>query len=277
MSTLPLIDPATSSNAQNPATTLPLSEGMIEYHYHPPAERWAPTLVFLHEALGSMRLWRDFPARLTGTGCGLLIFSRIGHGWSSPLPRGRDGFVDISRDYLTHEARHFLPELFARLEIRKPIIIGHGDGATIGLIYASFYPENISGLVLESPFVMHEANRTKSIKRAGKAFHSGALRNDLAQHHADPDGLFMRWYGTWMHPDFGNWSIIPDLARIRAPILALQGDKDPYGSFAQVTTIRDHIHSYSDIVGIRDCGYVPHSQMPEMVATKIKAFLEKIS
>lgn len=261
----------------SPASTIPLSDGVVEYHYQPPAERWAPTLVFLHEALGSMRLWRDFPARIQpGTGCGMLIFSRLGHGWSAPLPRGRDGFVDTTTDYLAHQAKHFLPELFARLDIRKPVLIGHGDGASIALLYASLFPENISALVVESPFVMVEPTRIKSMKRAGKAFHSGALRQDLAQHHADPDGIFMRWYGTWMNPEFGHWSIVPDLARIKTPVLALQGDKDPYGSFIQVTSIRDHVRGYSDIVGIRDCGYIPHSEKPDMVADKIQSFLQKI-
>jgi pimeloyl-ACP methyl ester carboxylesterase len=261
----------------NSPVYLPLSDGRIEYFYQPAAERWAPTLVFLHEALGSMGLWRNFPARIQpGTGCGLLVFSRIGHGWSDPLPRRNDGFVDTNYDYLSQQARSSLPEIFARLEIKKPIIIGHGDGATIGLIYASLFPENITGLVVESPYVMIESVKIKSIKRAGKAFHSGVLRTDLAPHHADPDGLFMRWYGTWLGPNFSNWSILPDLARITAPILALQGDSDPYGTFAQITALRDHVRGYSDIVGIRDCGHTPHSEKPDLVAEKIQSFLKKI-
>ena len=146
----------------NSPVYLPLSDGRIEYFYQPAAERWAPTLVFLHEALGSMGLWRNFPARIQpGTGCGLLVFSRIGHGWSDPLPRRNDGFVDTNYDYLSQQARSSLPEIFARLEIKKPIIIGHGDGATIGLIYASLFPENITGLVVESPYVMIESVKIK--------------------------------------------------------------------------------------------------------------------
>lgn len=248
----------------------------LEYRWLPAAERWAPTLVFLHEGLGSTGLWRDFPDRLCeASGCGGLVYSRQGYGSSTPIPRGPDGSVQPDAEYLKREADQILPLVLDKLDINQAILIGHSDGATIALMFAAQFPQRVRGAILEAPHVMVEEITLKGMRRAGKAFARGNLRDGLAKYHQDPEGVFMRWYRTWSHPNFRVWNILNRLPHIRCPLLCIQGDNDEYGSFDQLTMIRDNVAGPCELVGLKNCSHTPHAEYGELVIENILRFLPR--
>ena len=248
----------------------------LEYRQIGRREEWAPTLVFLHEGLGSAGLWRDFPDRLCQfTGCGALIVSRQGHGHSAPLPRNSDGEVDPDPDYLKHEADVVLPRVLDRFGVERALFMGHSDGGTIALMFAAQHPRRTIGCIVEAPHVMVEDITVRGIKRAGRAYASGDLKNGLAKYHADPEGVFQRWYRTWTHPSFIEWNMLNRLPQISCPVLGIQGEEDQYGSFNQLTTIRDSIAGTTHMQGFKNCGHTPHGEYPELVIDSILKFLPK--
>jgi pimeloyl-ACP methyl ester carboxylesterase len=197
----------------------------LEYEWLGPPAGAAPTLVFLHEGLGSVSLWRDFPARLAAaTGCGALVYSRWGYGKSDPVTLPRP------LTYMHDEAK-VLPELLATLGIEDAILVGHSDGASIALIYAGSSPSpGLRGLVVEAPHVFAEDLSVRSIAKAAKAYKSGGLRTPLGRHHDDPDGAFWGWNRAWVDPEFRKWNLEEFLPRIQVPLLVVQGLKDEYGT-----------------------------------------------
>ncbi len=221
----------------------------------PPPGR--PTLLFLHEGLGCIELWRDFPQALAlATGCDALIYERLGHGWSDPLASAGRDF-----DYLYVEAWQFLPGLLAVCEVDRCVLIGHSDGGTIGLLYASRHPDQVAGMVTEAAHTFVDEVTVRGVRQAVRAYRHGDLKPRLARYHGQNlEPLFWRWADTWLDPEYADWSIEAYLGGVRCPVLAIQGQDDEYGSLGQVESIVGGVGGYSQALVLADCGHVPHHQ-----------------
>ena len=188
-------------------------------------------MVLLHEGLGSVGLWRGFPAALQRvTGRRAIAFSRHGHGRSEPPPRPR------TPAFFHEEALDVLPALLAELGVGEPVLVGHSDGASIALIHAAHHP--VSAVVLLAPHVIVEDITVREIRGTREAYLSGGLRQRLARHHDDPDAAFWGWCDVWLDPAFRGWSLEQEAGRLTAPTLLIQGAEDPYGSLAQIDIIQ---------------------------------------
>lgn len=249
---------------------LDLGDHRVEYAWHGPRPGDAPTLVFLHEGLGSVAAWRDFPARLAEvSGCGALVASRRGYGNSDPSPR------PWPVEFMHREARVALPAILDRLGVREAVLVGHSDGASIALIHAgdSGARGRLRGLLLEAPHVFVEDVCIRQIERAAGAFASGDLRRSLSRVHADPDATFAGWSGVWLDPAFRAWSIRESLPRVTVPVLAIQGSDDPYGTLRQVETVAAAGGGFVEVLVLSDCGHAPHRDKPERTLAAMTSFL----
>lgn len=234
-------------------------------------DRLRPTLVFLHEGLGSVSLWRDFPAQVAEvTGCAVVVYSRYGYGASDPLE------ASFGVDYMHREALESLPELLAKLGIVRPILVGHSDGASIALIYAGSN-DAVRGLALFAPHVFVEEISVKSIAEAAIAFELTELQEKLARHHADPRRTFYGWNDVWLHPEFRRWNIEAFLPRIACPVLVIQGHDDAYGTMAQVDAIAAQVKGPCEVVRLAECGHSPHRDQPERTLEAIAAFVRRLA
>lgn len=243
----------------------------LEYTWIDPAVEAAPTLVFLHEGLGCLSLWRDFPARLAAaTGCGALIYSRAGYGGSAPIALPRSG------DYLHREAG-VLREIIQQLGIHSSILVGHSDGASIALIYAANRPlPGLAGLILEAPHVFVEDITLQGLAAAAELYHTTDLRERLARHHGEnTEAAFWGWNDTWRQPGFKDWNIEGLLRRIQAPILLVQGEEDEYGSVAQLQAIEQQSGGSVETLLLPDCGHTPHRDQPERVLAEMLEFIRR--
>jgi pimeloyl-ACP methyl ester carboxylesterase len=238
----------------------------------PPLRDGAPTIVFLHEGLGSIALWRDFPARLRArTGYGTIVYSRYGNGFSEVLhePRGVD--------YMHHEGLVALPELLAALHVDQPILFGHSDGASIALIYASAYPDRVRTLVLEAPHVIVEDISVRSIAGIGENYRTTSLREKMARYHSDVDATFFGWNDIWLAPSFRSWSIVEMLPAIRVPVLAIQGLDDEYGTPAQLDLLAANSGSPTDRLLLSGCGHTPHRDRAALVEGAAAGWIAEIA
>ena len=243
--------------------------GRIEYERIPGA-RGEPTIVLLHEGLGSISMWRDFPRQVAEvTGHEVLVYSRHGYGRSAPLTAPR------SLRFMHDEALIVLPELLDTLEIRRPILLGHSDGGSIAIIHAGGSGREVAGLVLLAPHVMVEEISVASIAAARVAYAEGDLRARLARHHDDVDGAFRGWNDVWLQPDFRAWTIEEYLPRVTCPVLVIQGEDDEYGTMAQVDRIGRAIPD-AQILELAQCGHSPHRDRTAEVLEAIRGFVEKI-
>jgi pimeloyl-ACP methyl ester carboxylesterase len=243
--------------------------GRIEYE-RIPGERAGPTIVLLHEGLGSISMWRDFPRQVAEvTGHEVLVYSRHGYGRSAPLIAPR------SLRFMHDEALVVLPELLDTLEIRGPILLGHSDGGSIAIIHAGGSGRDVAGLVLLAPHVMVEDISVASIAAARVAYAEGDLRARLARHHDDVDGAFRGWNEVWLRPDFRAWTIEEYLPRLTCPVLAIQGEDDEYGTMAQVDRIGRAIPD-AQILELADCGHSPHKDRAQEVLDAIRGFVERV-
>lgn len=210
-----------------------------------------PTLVFLHEGLGSAALWKDFPDKLAAaTGTSALIYSRHGHGRSDRLTGNR------GVDYMHVEALTTLPELRRKLRLDQVVLVGHSDGASIALIHAARWP--VRGLILEAPHVFVEDVTVAGIAEAKRAYETTDLGKRLARYHDDPDGTFWGWNKIWLHPDFRSWNIESVLPDVRCPVLAIQGAEDEYGTLAQLDAVERGVTGPFEKLVIADCRHAPH-------------------
>ena len=226
-----------------------------------------PTLVFLHEGLGSVSMWREFPAwAAAATDCPAVVYSRYGYGGSDVL----EGPFAV--DYMHREALETLPELLSKLGIERPILVGHSDGASIALIYAGSRAGS-RGLVALAPHVFVEDISVQSIAEAKIAFETTDLPEKLARHHADVRKSFYGWNEVWLHPDFRRWNIEAFLPGIRCPVLAIQGAEDEYGTMAQVETIARQVGGACEIVRLEGCGHSPHRDRPGETLAAISRFV----
>jgi pimeloyl-ACP methyl ester carboxylesterase len=222
-------------------------------------------LVLLHEGLGSVGLWRDFPAQLqAATGRRVIAFSRYGHGRSGPPPRPR------TPAFFHEEALEVLPELLSALSAEAPVLVGHSDGASIALIHAAHHP--VSAVVLLAPHVFVEEICVSAIRETREAFASGGLRERMLRHHDDPDAAFRGWCDVWLDPAFRTWSLEEEAARLTAPALLVQGDEDPYGSLAQLDRIEARARGPVTRL-VLPGGHSPHLEHGQEVADHTAAFL----
>lgn len=228
-----------------------------------------PVLVFLHEGLGSITQWRDFPQALCeATGLPALVYDRYGYGLSEPLNEPRPD------DFLIQEA-HRLIELLAQFEISKPVIVGHSDGGTIALMVAALYPDAIKAVVTEAAHVMFEPVTRQGLSAVYERFQTDQqLQDGLARHHgANTREMVTQWAQTWLRPTLADWSMHDMLPAITCPVLALQGADDDHGSAQQLRDIGDGVGGPVDCVMIEACGHVPHFQARERVIAEISRFL----
>ena len=221
-------------------------------------------LVLLHEGLGSVGLWRDFPERLAeATGRRLIAFSRFGHGRSDPPSKPR------TPAFFHEEALEVLPELLTLLDAPQPILVGHSDGASIAIIHAAGHA--VEGLVLLAPHVFVEDVTVERIRETREAFTDG-LRDRMARHHDDPDAAFWGWCRVWLDPEFRRWNLEPEAARLTAPALLIQGADDPYGTLAQLDRIESRAPGRVERLVVPG-GHSPHLEHPEPVLAAIARFV----
>jgi len=230
----------------------------------------APELVLLHEGLGSVSHWKDFPAQVAAaTGCPVTVYSRYGSGNSDLLAEPRPV------PYMHDEALHALPDLLAQLDIENPILIGHSDGASIALIYAGAH-NRVRGLVVLAPHVFVEDLSVASIAEAKIKFETTELATKLARHHHDAACTFWGWNNIWLHPDFRSWNIEEYLPRITCPILAIQGLDDQYGTMAQVDAIARQSGGPVEILPLAECRHSPQLDQPEATLRAITTFVHRV-
>ncbi|MCF8179667.1 MAG: alpha/beta hydrolase [Sulfuritalea sp.] len=245
----------------------------LEYQLIPAHQINRPTLVLLHEGLGSVSMWRDFPSRLAAaTGCRTLVYSRYGYGQSDILEES------FGTDFMHREARQALPELLRQLGIAKPVLVGHSDGASIALLHAGETGNDVAGLVVMAPHCFVEDVSIRSIEIAKTAFETGDLPARLAKYHRDVSRTFYGWNDIWLNPDFRSWNIEDCLPHIACPILAIQGMDDEYGTMAQIEAITSGAVSSPDVelLKLADCRHSPHRDQPVAVIEAISRFVENL-
>ena len=240
-------------------------------HGPPPGE--TPTLVFLHEGLGCVDMWRDFPVKLAEvTGCGALVYSRPGYGRSDPcrLPRP----VHFMHD----EALVVLPDVLIAAGIRECILIGHSDGGSIAIIYAGGTPAPLlRGLITEAAHVFCEEKTLASIRKAKVAYDQGDLRNKLTKFHGpNTHCAFRGWNGAWLNPDFVHWNLEEYLPGISVPMLVIQGEEDEYGTRRQVEAISRQAGAGAQTIMLAECGHSPHQDQENAVLAAMQAYVQNI-
>ena len=249
---------------------LTIAEQQIEFERIPGAVNVAP-LVLLHEGLGSVAMWRDFPKALAAASSRtVVLYSRLGYGKSDPLDGPR------TQRFMHDEAWETLPALCESLKLKNPVLLGHSDGGSIALLYAARYP--VSGLVLLAPHVKVEPISLQGIEEARQAYVSTDLRAKLSAYHDDVDGAFRGWNDIWLHPDFATWNIEAEVAEIAAPILAIQGESDNYGTLEQIESIKRHAtESHVKLLKLPNCGHVPQRDQRDIVLSATVSFLASLN
>ncbi len=235
----------------------------------------APLMVFLHEGLGSLSMWRDFPQQLCdAAGLRGLVYSRPGYGRSTP--RAADELWDL--DFMHRQAHEVLPALLAALGVdtaaRPPWLFGHSDGASIALLHAARFPQRVAGAIVLAPHILVEDLSVASIEKARTAYLETDLRQRLARHHDDPDSAFWGWNRIWLHPPFRQWSIEAELAAITCPLLAVQGLDDEYGTLEQVRGIARRAPQ-TQLLELSDCGHSPHRDQGAELITAATQFVQQ--
>jgi pimeloyl-ACP methyl ester carboxylesterase len=235
----------------------------LEYQFHPSGAK--PVMVFLHEGLGSIAMWKDFPSRCAqACGCDALVYSRYGYGKSDPLKGPR------AVDYMHREALDVLPELLSKLGVERPVLFGHSDGASIALIHAAEQPA--AGVIVLAPHVMVEEVAVVGIRSINKLFESGALRDKLARYHDHPESAFWGWSDIWLKPEFRGWNIEEYLPKIQCPVLAIQGFDDEYGTMEQIHRIAAAVPRI-ETLKLEKCQHSPHRDQAESVIQAVVRFL----
>ncbi|WP_158046015.1 alpha/beta fold hydrolase [Skermanella pratensis] len=236
-----------------------------------PRDADRPVLVFLHEGLGSIELWRDFPERVAeATGCGALVYSRYGYGRSERLEGSRNP------DYLHIEALEALPQVLDAFGIREPVLIGHSDGASIALILAGSGLRPVRGAVVMAPHVFVEDITIAGIEEVRTAYRETDLAKRLGRYHDDPDGVFRGWNDAWLNPAFRSWNIEGFLPGIRCPLLAVQGIGDEYATLAQIDAIERQTGGRFERLDLPDCRHTPHRDQPQRTLDALRRFVETL-
>ena len=243
----------------------------LEYQWVGDAASAPSPVVFLHEGLGSIAMWKDFPERFcTEHGLRGLVFSRYGYGRSTPKPpdeRWTPAFMHA-------QAHEVLPLLFEELRVQRPWLFGHSDGGSIALLHAAKF--DVAGIVVVAPHLFVEDVSIASIEKAREAYETTDLRARLARYHADPDSAFRGWNDIWLNPAFRSWNIEAELDGIAGPVLAVQGADDEYGTLAQIRGIQTRLPK-TRLCVIPKCGHSPHRDQPELLATEAARFIHEHS
>lgn len=243
----------------------------IEYRWTGSTASDRAVMVFLHEGLGSVSMWRDFPDRLCARlGLRGLVYSRPAYGQSTP----RSPDERWQPDFLERQATEVLPALLSALGIARPWLFGHSDGGSIALLYAARHPQALRGAIVVAPHIFVEEISIASIAAARDAYLHGGLRERLARHHADVDSAFFGWNDVWLSEAFRDWDITAALEAIRCPLLAVQGEDDEYGTMRQVTGIRDRVQS-TELLALSDCGHSPHRDQPDALIAAVDGFVRR--
>ena len=257
-------------------TQQPLSIGIdgaaLECRCWGPPPGAAPTIVLLHEGLGSVAGWKDFPERLSArTGFGVFAYSRAGYGNSDPVSLPRP------LDYMTREGIDTLPLVLDRMGFERGILLGHSDGASIATIYAGGVADyRVRGLVLLAPHFFTEPEGLAAIARARAAFDTGDLRARLAKYHRDPEIAFRGWNDAWLDPGFRSWNIEDSLAYLRIPVLAVQGGDDQYGTPAQLDALERGSSAPVEVAVLDNCKHAPQIDQPEATLSLVAAFTARL-
>jgi pimeloyl-ACP methyl ester carboxylesterase len=230
-----------------------------------------PVLVFLHEGLGSIRQWREFPAQVAAaTGLRALVYDRYGYGQTEILQEPKR-----TPRFMHDEALDFLPDLLRTLAVENPILVGHSDGASIALIHAGAHP--VRGVVVMAPHVFIEPSCIRSIEKAVQAFETTDLPEKLGRYHKDARKTFYGWADVWRENDFRRWDIRDEyLPNIQAPVLAIQGVADEYGTMAQLDEIKRKVGGACELLKLDNCGHTPFRDQPEAVLAAVTNFIGKL-
>ena len=245
---------------------------MLESLQFGPSPSASPTLVFLHEGLGSARMWRDFPQKLSdATGCGAFVYSRAGYGSSEPKP------LPWPIRYM-HDEAIVLERVLEENGIRDAILVGHSDGASIAIVYAGTAARpGLRGMILEAPHVFAEPGGLASIAAMTTSYETTDLREKLARYHgSNVDNAFRGWNDAWLHPDFVRWNIAEFLPQIDVPLLLVQGDDDEYGTWKQIEAIEGQVRGPVETLGVPHSGHSPHRDQPDMVLTAMTRFVRAL-
>lgn len=243
----------------------------LEYRDYPAAAPGRPVLLLLHEGLGCLALWRDFPEKLAArTGCRTVAWSRAGYGSSEPYARRR------TPRYMHIEAIEMLPAFLAAMAIERPLLVGHSDGASIALIHAGAFPGQALGVVAMAPHEFVEPETLTGIRAARETWLSTNMRQRMARYHCDPERVFAEWNETWLSPAFIDWNIEEYLPAIRCPVLAIQGEDDEYASMRQIEIIAEQVPG-SELLKLPACGHSPQRDQSAAVLSAIAAFVERAS
>jgi len=247
----------------------------IEHRWLSRKREGAPLIVFLHEGLGSLAMWKDYPQRLCDAGgCRGLVFSRPGYGRSTPRPADERWNVD----FMHRQAQALLPQLFDRLGVADerdaPWLFGHSDGASIALIHAATFPARVAGVIAVAPHIFVEDVSIRSIEAARELYRSTDVKAKLARYHDDVDSAFFGWNDIWLDPRFRRWSIEALLPSIACPVLVIQGRDDEYGTLAQVAGIRERL-PHAEAVVLDDCRHSPHRDQPQALTRAATDFIAR--
>ena len=247
----------------------------IEYQWIAPERASAPLVIFLHEGLGSLSMWRDFPQRLCDAAqVRGLVYSRPGYGRSTP----RAADEAWGPDFMHRQAHEVLPALLQRLGIdtatTPPWLFGHSDGGSIALLHAARFPSRVAGAIVVAPHIRVEAVSVRSIEQARDAYRDGGLRERLARYHDDPDSAFWGWNRIWLDPAFRAWNIEAEIAAIACPLLAVQGLDDEYGTMEQIRGIARRVPQ-AQLLELAECGHSPQRDQPERSIAASAAFITR--
>lgn len=232
-----------------------------------------PTLIFLHDSLGCIELWREFPKQLAETtNCNYFVYDRLGYGKSSlnaNLPNRPNNYMEIEADTLN--------EILEAHSIPNPILFGHSDGGTIALIAGAKYPNKIKGIITEGAHIFVEDITLKGILEAKEAYKTTNLKEKLYKYHSENTPyLFEAWTETWLRPSYRDWNIEYLLPNIKCPTLIIQGEDDEFGTLKQVNKIIEHVSGRSERLILKDIGHNPHKENPELTLKECLKFLECI-
>jgi pimeloyl-ACP methyl ester carboxylesterase len=255
-----------------PSGFLAINGSQLEYRMIGPPPDQAPTIVMLHEGLGSAALWGDFPDRLqAATGTGVFVYSRAGYGASSPVKLPRP------LDYMHVEALEVLPKLLDAIGFRRGLLVGHSDGASIAAIYAGGVQDHrVRAIALLAPHFIVEDISVTSIAEIKTAYETTNLKEKLARWHGDVDNAFYGWNGAWLDPKFRDWDISEYLAYIRVPVAIVQGASDQYGTLRQIEIAQDECYCPVDVTVLGDAGHSPHREAPDATRDVVADFANAV-
>lgn len=248
-----------------------VNELRLEYRDFPATGEGLPTLLLLHEGLGCVAMWRDFPAQLaTATGCRVVVWSRPGYGGSQPYPEER------KKGYMLREAEESLPALIAALHIERPLLVGHSDGGSIALIFAGAFPDVPLGIAVLAPHEFVEEVTLAGIRAARSIWESTDWPTKLGRYHQDAARVFAEWNDTWLSPLFRDWNIEQYLPKIRCPVLAIQGEDDEYATMRQIEVIAEQVPG-TQLLKLPNCGHTPQRDQEAAVLAALVAFVNRVN